>query len=159
MTAIVSRVYAGIGSRETPANVLGYMRSCAAQLERLGYTLRSGGASGADTAFANGCKSKTIYRADDATPAAIKTVARFHPAPHLLTPFVTRLHARNAMILLGHDLNDPVQFVLCWTPGGRVTGGTGQGLRIALHHKIPIVNMATPGWQSLLTSLVHPSSI
>ena len=154
----MSNSYAGIGSRETPVNVLGYMRSCAAQLERLHYTLRSGGASGADTAFANGCTAKTIFRANDATPDAIKTVKVFHPAPHLLTPFVTKLHARNAMILLGADLNDPVQFVLCWTPGGRVTGGTGQGLRIALHHKIPIVNMATPGWQSLLTSLTSSSN-
>lgn len=155
MTAIVSRVYAGIGSRETPANVLGYMRSCAAQLERLGYTLRSGGASGADTAFANGCKSKTIYRADDATPAAIKTVARFHPAPHLLTPFVTRLHARNAMIVLGHDLESPVDFILCWTPDGRITGGTGQALRIANTFGIPVVNMAVRGWQDRLTALVR----
>jgi len=134
------------------------MRDAATRLESLGYILRSGGASGADTAFSNGCKSKTIYRAADATPASLKTVDVFHPAPHLLSSYIKRLHARNALIILGHDLQSPVDFVLCWTPGGRVTGGTGQGLRIALHHKIPIVNMATPGWQSLLTSLVHPSN-
>jgi len=37
------------------------MRRCATRLELLGYTLRSGGANGADTAFEEGCCRKELY--------------------------------------------------------------------------------------------------
>lgn len=43
--------YAGIGSRETPQDVLDDMTAIAAKLEERGFTLRSGFAGGADTAF------------------------------------------------------------------------------------------------------------
>ena len=32
-------------------------------------------------------------------------------------------------------------FVLCWTPYGAAAGGTGQALRIAEHHHIPVFNL------------------
>jgi len=38
--------YAGIGSRETPEDVLKYMTRVARGLDRKGYRLRSGGAKG-----------------------------------------------------------------------------------------------------------------
>ncbi len=47
----MEKSYAGIGSRETPAEILMYMTRIASFLESKGYTLFSGGASGADTAF------------------------------------------------------------------------------------------------------------
>ena len=50
-----SMLYAGVGSRATPEPVLDLMRRCATRLEVLGYTLRSGGANGAETAFEEGC--------------------------------------------------------------------------------------------------------
>lgn len=50
--------YAGIGSRETPKEILELMTKAAAWLEGKGYTLRSGAAAGADTAFENGVESK-----------------------------------------------------------------------------------------------------
>lgn len=43
--------YAGIGSRETPIETLDEMTQIAALLEKRGFTLRSGFAGGADTAF------------------------------------------------------------------------------------------------------------
>jgi ribA/ribD-fused uncharacterized protein len=43
--------YAGIGSRETPTDVADDMTAMAAKLESRGFTLRSGFAGGADTAF------------------------------------------------------------------------------------------------------------
>ena len=46
--------YAGIGSRETPDHVLETMASAAQYLGKEGFTLRSGGAKGADTAFDQG---------------------------------------------------------------------------------------------------------
>ena len=53
--------YAGIGSRKTPVHILSKMRRVAERLEVRGYTLRSGGADGADTAFEEGCKRKEIF--------------------------------------------------------------------------------------------------
>lgn len=49
--------YAGVGSRETPQDILNTMYKIGKYLASKGYTLRSGGAIGADTAFENGCDS------------------------------------------------------------------------------------------------------
>lgn len=51
------KAYAGIGSRETPADVLELMGRIAKRLAWKGWTLRSGGAVGADQAFAIGAAS------------------------------------------------------------------------------------------------------
>ena len=49
--------YAGIGSRETPVPILVDMRSLAQDLAAGGWTLRTGGADGADIAFETGHRS------------------------------------------------------------------------------------------------------
>lgn len=51
------RAYAGIGSRKTPRDVLEFMRTVAAAMARAGYVLYSGGARGADSAFAQGAEA------------------------------------------------------------------------------------------------------
>jgi len=48
------KYYTGIGSRETPADILELMKSIAYMLYFQGWSLRSGGAEGADTAFEYG---------------------------------------------------------------------------------------------------------
>lgn len=48
--------YTGIGSRETPAEVVGVMEDAAFRLARIGFTLRSGKAKGADEAFQLGAQ-------------------------------------------------------------------------------------------------------
>lgn len=56
--------YAGIGSRDTPEDILRLMAVVAAKREDDGFILRSGGADGADTAFESGVVSsdmKEIY--------------------------------------------------------------------------------------------------
>lgn len=162
MTAI-SRIYAGVGSRETPPDVLNLIRSIGSAMERGGWRLRSGGAPGADTAFqksVKASKNKTIYLpwrifnnnvagyhgCWDASKlpawnAALATVDRYHPEPNKLSEAGRKLMARNAFQVLGPDLKTPADMVLCWTPGGKVTGGTGQALRIAIDYDIVIVNL------------------
>lgn len=66
----------------------------------------------------------------------------FHPAWDRCSRGAKALHTRNVYIMLGHDLETPVDKVYCWTPGAKVTGGTGQALRLALHYGIPIINLA-----------------
>lgn len=48
--------YTGIGSRETPHEVLDLMEDAGYRLARIGYTLRSGKAFGADSAFQAGAQ-------------------------------------------------------------------------------------------------------
>lgn len=53
------KYYAGIGSRNTPADILDLMTHLARRLDSRGYTLRSGGADGADAAFERGAMLDT----------------------------------------------------------------------------------------------------
>lgn len=48
------KYYTGIGSRETPAEILALMTKVGQKLASEGWCLRSGGANGADTAFEDG---------------------------------------------------------------------------------------------------------
>lgn len=132
--------YAGIGSRQTPEDVLVRMTKMAEWLSGKNFILRSGGAIGADRAFEGGAKKKEVFFADAATKESIQLASKFHPAWDRCNNYIKKLHGRNAMIILGESLNSPVAFVVCWTPNGKVVGGTGLGIRIAESYQIPIYN-------------------
>lgn len=137
--------YTGVGSRQTPADICKLMTKIASRLEKKNYTLRSGGAVGADSAFEKGVeKLKEIYFANDATEEAMKIASSFHPAWHRCKDYVRKLHARNVFQVLGKDLKTPSDFLICWTPEGSGSGGTGQAIRIATHYQIPIYDMGIP---------------
>ena len=147
------KYYAGIGSRKTPPHILDLMTHVAKYMKNLDWILRSGAAEGADTAFENGAGGlKEIFTASSHIPQeAMDTVERYHPAPDYLTPYVKKLMARNAMQIFGANMNTPVSFVICWTPDGangtskptsRVSGGTGQAIRIAAANNIEVLNLA-----------------
>ena len=154
-------VYAGIGSRQTPAATLNDMTTMSSWLARNGWHLSSGGADGADTAFANGTPVQQrsillpwndynkLSGPDCITPnraqldACMAVAARLHPAWERCSPGAQRLHGRNAAILLGPALDRPVNAVVAWTPGGALKGGTGMGLRIAAEHNIPVLNLGS----------------
>jgi hypothetical protein len=161
-----ARIYAGIGSRQTPPEVLGVMQSLAGRMEQQGWKLRSGGARGADAAFEAGVVTpgnRAIFlpgssfngrRAGaggyyDSTrlpgwQQALETVAQYHPAPDRLSPFTRNLMARNAMQVLGPSLDRPADLVVAWTPGGAISGGTGQALRMAQDLGIEVRNLGNP---------------
>jgi len=139
--------YAGIGSRETPQNMLLEMTEIAKRLDSK-YVLRSGGAEGADKAFEAGATNKQIFSPKDTIPNwAFETVAPlvikqgWNTTLDKMKPFVQRLLARNMMIMLGASGDDPVQFVVCWTPNGKVVGGTAWALRLAEERNIPVYNL------------------
>jgi hypothetical protein len=148
--------YAGIGSRDTPAEILILMENVAKYLATQHCILRSGGANGADTAFYNGCKNiknaSEIYlpwknfnniesKYSEPSEAAMKLAMKYHPAWEKLSQGAKKLQARNCYQLLGNDLKTPSKFVLCYTKEGKVIGGTGQALRMAIDYNIPIFNM------------------
>lgn len=155
--------YAGVGSRETPPEMLATMRKVAAELARAGYTLRSGGAIGADKAFEAGAGKKEIFYAKDATPTTIAIAREIHPAPNALGEFPLKLMARNTNQVFGRNLDSPVDFVLAWTKDGaesakqrtRSTGGTGQAIAMASMKGVPVINLANEGWQTRLREILN----
>lgn len=143
--------YAGIGSRETPREILEAMTGIARFLSTESYILRSGGAPGADTAFEAGAgDSKEIFVPwIGFAPGTVivpdkrhdELVNKFHPAPHKLSSGGWKLMARNCCQILGEDLQTPVRFVICWTKDGKPSGGTGFAMRLAASRNIPIFNL------------------
>lgn len=155
--------YAGIGSRKTPKEILGLFNYLGRYFAQHGILLRSGAADGADTAFEDGCNiyngPKEIYLPwkgfngngselilPDPIPETVEEIGiYYHPNWFVLKPAAKKLIARDAYQILGMDLNSPVNFVICYTAGGRVDGGTGQAIRIAMDHNIPIINAGAYG--------------
>lgn len=157
-------LYAGIGSRETPGDVLHVMSRLGSDLAKRGYILRSGAAQGADSAFEYGCDSvqgtKEIWLPWEGfngrpispytpKPAHYQRASELHPAWERLTRGPKSLHARNVGQVLGDNLDTPVSFVVCWTLDGaqshseisRTTGGTGTAIRLASLEGIPVFNL------------------
>ena len=143
------RAYTGIGSRETPPEILSLMRSVAARLAAVGWRLRSGAAPGADAAFGAGpdceiylpwlgfqdSRSELAIERMPVLAQAEQVAAAHHPAWGRLRRTVRLLMARNACQVLGADLQSPVAFILCWAPNPRlddqghvcdVAGGTAR---------------------------------
>jgi hypothetical protein len=84
------------------------------------------------------------------TADACRLASSFHPAWHGLSREERLLRSRDVHQVLGADLRDPVAFVVCWTQDGSLdgaspqAGGTGQALRVACHHRVPVFNLARP---------------
>lgn len=151
--------YAGIGSRSVYDNELYTLcKNIGMCLAADGWILRSGGASGADTAFEQGCDlshgEKEIYLPwkgfnknnsilYNISPEAYEYAKTFHPAYSRLTPGAAKLIARDTYQVLGGDLKSPSDIVVycAETTRSGVKGGTGQAVRIAQFHKIPTLNI------------------
>lgn len=175
--------YTGIGSRSTPPEQLQRMRDLATMLARDGYELRSGAADGADTACEEGCDlaggAKSIWlpwpgfqnrwpNPAESTflpaPQAFEMAALLHPRWTMLTRGPRALHARNVHQVLGHPLDEPSEFALCWTADGAQaakdvsskTGGTGTAIRLSSQRGVPVFNLAREGAEeALLAFLAH----
>jgi hypothetical protein len=152
-----SQYYAGIGSRQTPYQILELMEKIAIKLSEVGYILRSGGAIGADRAFERGAyesgySAMEIFQAKDAKPWAYDEVKKHMPTDRSgfdsWKPYVKGLLARNMMQVLGENGDSPVEFVACWTPSDNYSdsssGGTGYAIRCALAHNIEVYNLLDP---------------
>ena len=145
-------IYAGIGPRNTPAAICSQMSRAAQTLGKLGYTLRSGGAQGADQAFQQGSElvngSQDIIYASDCTPEARAWAGEYHSNWTFVLPHARNLLGRNTQILFGRKLDTKVDFVFTWYRDG-AGGGTGHALRIADAHKIPVFNLETMSHQDI----------
>lgn len=168
----MTKLYAGIGSRETPAQALRWMTAIAVQLAETGWKLRSGNAKGADQAFQrgaplsrkevhlpwegynNGRSSNPCCLVPTPSPQLVDIAAKHHPAWDKLSNAVKLMMIRNTTIVLGTDLLSPVKMVVCWTPGARLIGGTSHAMRIAHTFEIPVFNLASTEDQARLCNYV-----
>lgn len=159
--------YAGIGSRKavTTKTVEPLMRQCVEHLNAFNAICRSGGAEGPD----EWCETTSTnverylpfakFRIDTIkqTPY-IKTIKTWELPKHIqqqalqlaieVAPHVKFarygvqiMHGRNPFQIFGQDLNDPVDFVLCWTKYGKIEGGTATAINLALKNNIPVFNL------------------
>jgi hypothetical protein len=147
--------YTGIGSRATPAEVGKQMTEVASMLAQMGFTLRSGAAEGADSAFEAGAgNQKEIFLAwrgfngshspfYNIPKEAFKIAESLHPAWGRLSQGAQKLHARNIQQILGHDLTHPSLFVIFYAPekAGIVQGGTATAVKLARAQDIPTHNL------------------
>ena len=151
-------IITGIGSRETPENVMEEMTKIGQWCLQNNVTLRSGHADGADWAFEKGAQERCIaYLPWDRFNDVLKSNAKlmtipnvsrydeitdtFHPNPRALSKYARKLMNRNACQVLGLNLDKPTNYVICWTKNGELIGGTSQACRIAIANNIPIFNM------------------
>jgi hypothetical protein len=163
----MTRSYAGIGSRETPAAVCRAMARVAGRLARADFELRSGHAEGADIAFEYGVPPAWTQHSliflpwsgfnahlPDVGPVrgreivvrssfkADQLVRDYHPHPERLTQGAFALHRRNGYQVLGEFLTAPADFIVCWRDPRKARSGTDQALRIAEAFGVPVYNLA-----------------
>jgi len=177
----MTKYYTGVGSRLAPSSVLSNMIGLGIYFANKGYILRSGGADGCDSAFEDGCVSvvgeKEIYipwhgfndrlnqftyndiSLPDIDPGlrykADEIVMEVHPRYGMLGFGGRALHARNVFQVLGKDLKSPSDFVVCWTPGGELRGGTATAIRIANKFNIEVFNLARPLERLMLDNAIE----
>lgn len=170
----ICKYYAGIGSRETPQDVMDLMTKIATKLARMDIILRSGGADGADTAFSDGVKNdsgKQIFLPwvgfNNSTGVflgskmadAEKIAKKYHPRWNKCSKGAKALLTRNTFQVLGANLDNCSDFVICWTKDGRASGGTGQALRIAKDYNIPIFNLKKDDHRAQLEKFVEQTNL
>ena len=142
--------YTGVGSRNTPKDILLLMELIAQKMYNSGVCLRTGDAFGADKAFVIGSNGlNRIYTTNDTTTTSMLMAKKFHGAWNRLSPFAQKLHGRNPFQVLGKKLNDPSVSLICWTPDGCIshryrtkkTGGTGTAISIADDNGVRVHNL------------------
>lgn len=156
------RRFAGIGARAAPVSMCQKATDLAYALAERDWGLNSGNADGMDVGFAKGinrvdparvnlympwstykpqnlCEGNNIITAMPAW--TLEEVRKHCPWFDKCTPGVKKMHRRNMQIILGTQGESPVEFVICWTPGGEDVGGTGVGTRCAKAHNIPVFNL------------------
>lgn len=159
------------------------MRDIAIRLS-VDWTLRTGGADGADEAFALGAiegqgdmeiflpwrsyngfdrrnpEDKAHVALWQPSSSALSMAGQFHPAWSGLSNGEKALHGRNMHQILGVDVNNPdlSRFVVCWTPEASGSGGTGQAIRVAKHYGVPVFDLADESVQERMLAWMRGDS-
>lgn len=176
----MTKYYAGVGARDVPKRVFDAMVRLGFLMATKGYVLRSGAASGSDTAFEDGARQipdapmelfvpwhgfgrgDYEYRKDyidigdikeETLLKARRLASAYHPNWQGLSTPVRMLMTRNSFQIFGKDMDTPVDMVLCWTADGQASGGTGQAIRIAQDHAIPVINLHGQSFNQVVSAI------
>ncbi len=152
-------IITGIGSRKTPPRILVAMENFAKEAAAKGHLFRSGHAEGADYAFEKGAgKSCIVYlpwrgfnegypilgkgiATGQINEEALKIVIQHEPHAATCSHGVKLIKCRNVYQILGLNMCEESDLVICWTAGGGIDGGTGLAINIAQSRNIPVINL------------------
>jgi hypothetical protein len=76
-----------------------------------------------------------------------------HPAWDKCNEWAKGMHSRNCHQILGYNLDSPVDAVICWTPNGKVVGGTATAIKLAVKYNIPIFNLGESDKEKVLNDI------
>jgi hypothetical protein len=166
----MNKVYAGIGARVIPEEIRAKFWTIGNRMAYYGWTLRSGGAPGADSAFEAGCDvangSKEIYlpwKGFNKSTSLLYLERPINPrliaiAKQLYSRWddgaegTRKLHTRNVQQILGKEAlnaSEYSRFVCCYTDRSykdvQAIGGTMFGIKLAEMHNIPVFNFFLEG--------------
>ncbi len=166
----MTKVYAGIGPRKAPFEILPIMTNIAEQLAKTSWLLRSGHGERSDEAFEVGAPKhlkevwvpyigfnnsvpEPHYHEALYSKELMDIAEAHHNAWDKCDNRARALLGRNVHILLGENLHKPVDMVVYWQPSNnRITdrGGTNHSLRIASTFGIKTFNINEPDQQRAL---------
>jgi len=169
------KIYTGIGNRDIPVEYQERIKSIAKALSDKGYTLRSGGANGSDTCFEQEAGNRTeIYlpwkgfnkstsMLFNQSNACNVLASLHHNKYNELKDGVKKLISRNMQQVLGSNLNQESDFLVCYTEDGCnthkkiifKTGGTATAISLASIIGIPIYNIRNKTDYAGLLKLIH----
>jgi hypothetical protein len=159
----IYKAYAGITNPDTPPDIVQQIAKLASRLSESGYTCRTSGGSEGDDAFENNSTLSEVHipwkkfnnketKFNKNLPEAADLVKPFHPTFDAMKPAVQAIIARGAHVILGQNLQSPVQFVLCWSADGLEnakdrgikSGFIGIPIALAATNRIPVFNLKNP---------------
>ena len=154
-------IITGVGNCRITEEGIRRIKEVSEYFNKLGYTLRSGGAEGADSAFESVFDKKEIYlpwknfnnndsQYYNLSNEVYALAATVHPYFYRMRFGAKKLHSRNCYQVLGYNLDRPSDVLVCWTRDGAYneesssvehTGGTRTAIVLADRYKVPIYNL------------------
>ena len=98
-------------------------------------------------------KHLAIVRNKDLISETERIASEVHPAWDRCNEWARGMHSRNCHQILGYDLKSPVDAVICWTPDGKIQGGTATAIRISMKYDIPVFNLGVADKKSVLNDI------
>lgn len=98
-------------------------------------------------------KHLAITRNKDLIAETERIASEVHPAWDRCNEWARGMHSRNCHQILGYDLQNPVDAVICWTPKGNIQGGTATAIRIAMKYNIPVFNLGVKNKSEVLNQI------
>ena len=98
-------------------------------------------------------KHLAIVRNKDLISETERIASEVHPAWDRCNEWARGMHSRNCHQILGYDLQSPVDAVICWTPDGKIQGGTATAIRISMKYDIPVFNLGVSDKKSVLNNI------